>query len=78
VSEEAIEPTIWSHETDCLPDNHRLAGDMVYCDSCRKIVHSANNECMQVWLEAKNGNFCFKCFYDDFYKDGCLELNSES
>jgi hypothetical protein len=63
-----IEPKIHSHIEDCLEEAHPLAFEQVYCDGRKtdanhdKILHAANNECMQTWVETGRGNFCWKCF----------------
>lgn len=57
------EPLIHSHESDCLPDNHRLANSSVYCSLCKMMVHAFNNECMAMWVETGLGNYCIDCFY---------------
>jgi len=57
------EPNIHSHITDVLDDSHPLAYETVYCDKCRSaMLHAANNECMQTWIETGKGNFCTHCF----------------
>ena len=56
------EPRIHSHITDCLPHSHLSAYDMVYCCTCKNILHAANNECMQTWVETGIGPFCIMCF----------------
>lgn len=56
------EPLIHSHITDCLPEDHPMAYEFVYCDKCGDTLHACNNECMQTWTEMQRGNFCTKCF----------------
>ena len=58
------EPQIHSHITDVLADEHPLAYDHVECVVCKELVHAANNECMQTWVESGSGNYCLKCFAD--------------
>ena len=53
-----------SHITDELPSKHPLANEQVYCKSCGELVHAANNECMQTWVETGDGSFCVTCFAD--------------
>ncbi len=65
----AREPRIHSHIEDCLPENHPLAFKQVSCDSKRpdgswlhdELLHAANNECMQTWVETGEGNYCWAC-----------------
>lgn len=66
-----IEPSIHSHLTDVLPDDHHLANKTVYCQDCHEMLHCENNECMQTWVEFPlrsdrgqviGGNYCIKCF----------------
>ena len=58
------EPLLHSHITDKLPDDHPRASTTVFCDSCGKMVHAANNECMTPWVEfdCTGGNVCLQCF----------------
>ena len=60
-----IEPIIHSHITDLLPAFNKLAFETVYCKSCGVMVHAANNECMQTWVESGAGAHCIKCFAED-------------
>lgn len=57
-----LEPRIWSHITDALPDEHPLAFKTLYCKTCDAMVHCGNNECMQTWVETSNGPYCIECF----------------
>lgn len=69
---ENSEPLIHSHREDCLPTDHPLAHETVFCDKCGDMVHAANNECMDTWVELPDkdtittvpiyGNFCLRCF----------------
>jgi hypothetical protein len=56
------EPRIHSHITDCLPDDHPLAYSGVACRTCLALLHAANNECMQTWVETGRGTYCLACF----------------
>ena len=64
------DPVLHTHIEDMLPDHHPLAFQQVRCDSkvrCeqwqeRALLHAANNECMQTWVETGKGNFCLSCF----------------
>jgi hypothetical protein len=58
---ESDEPRVHSHLTDSLPNAHPLAFTQVYCAACRCLVHAANNECMQTWVEFSNGAVCSQC-----------------
>lgn len=63
------EPLLHSGITDCLPDDHPLAHESVYCQECKEMVHAFNNENMQAWFETEQGPFCLKCFariYNEF------------
>ncbi|MCW2900297.1 MAG: hypothetical protein JWO67_2562 [Streptosporangiaceae bacterium] len=57
-----LEPRIWSHITDELPEGHPLAQEAVACIVCRKLVHADYNECMATWVETGRGPYCFGCF----------------
>jgi len=57
-----IEPKIHSHLTDVLPESHPLAQEEVFCAECGEMVHAANNECMQTWVETGAGAYCLRCF----------------
>jgi len=62
------EPIVHSLISDCLPENHPLAHEEVFCDTCNEMVHCFNNECMRMWFECNdrfNGkiNYCLECFY---------------
>jgi hypothetical protein len=59
-----LEPRIWSHITDQLPDAHPLAFAAVYCRSCGALVHASNNECMTTWVETGKGGFCIEHFVE--------------
>ena len=54
-------PVAHTELEDCLPKDHPLAHDDVYCKGCGVMVHAFNNECMQGWMETVEGNFCFTC-----------------
>lgn len=60
------EPLIHSHITDCLPVDHPLAFETIYCAcpncACQEMLHAGNNECMQTWVETGKGTFCVPCF----------------
>lgn len=64
------EPLIHSGITDTLPQDHPLAYEPVYCDSCSRcatMLHASNNENMQTWVEISGtskwrGNYCLPCF----------------
>jgi hypothetical protein len=56
------EPKIHSHIDDELPDTHPLAWETVFCVQCRAMLHAANNECMQTWVETGKGAYCLKDF----------------
>ena len=57
------EPIVHSHVEDLLPEKHPLAFEHVSCDACKEVLlHAANNECMQTWIETEYGNYCTKCF----------------
>lgn len=56
------EPSIHSHITDGLEEDHPLAYTCVYCDACHEMVHCANNECMQTWVEYRDQAWCLECF----------------
>jgi len=60
------EPKIHSDVEDGLPDDHPLAFTHISCSNptCDVLVHSANNECMDTWIETGKGNFCLRCFLD--------------
>ena len=60
-----LEPLIHSHITDVLPDLHPLAFETISCKACGVMVHAANNECMQTWVESGVGAHCIKCFAVD-------------
>lgn len=70
-SAERIEPRIWSHITDVLPDDHPLAWSTVYCVTCERdgMVHAANNECMTTWVETGKGAYCLPHFVDAVRND---------
>jgi len=53
---------IYHDVDDCLPQNHPLAWDSVYCKECNCMLHASNNEFMQPWFETELGNFCWDCF----------------
>lgn len=63
-----MEPQIHSHIEDRLPEFHRLAFKQVRCDTQKpfhdELLHAANNECMQTWVETGQGNFCWECACD--------------
>jgi hypothetical protein len=79
------EPRIHSHIIDILPDGYKGLNDKakpfksVYCDQCDVMVHAGNNECMQTWIETRNGNFCTDCLVlqtvlnDDWPQEGDLK-----
>ena len=56
------EPRVHSHITDCLPANHPLARQRVYCDRCDTLLHMLTNSCMRTWIESGRGNYCMRCF----------------
>ena len=56
------DPIIHSHIEDLLPDLHPLAFVTVNCKVCNELLHAANNECMQTWVETGQGNYCIKHF----------------
>lgn len=56
------DPVLWSHASDCLPDDHPLAWRGASCTGCGCLVHAANNECMQTWVETGKGAYCLACF----------------
>lgn len=56
------EPLIHSHITDELEEDHPWAYTCVYCDTCGRMVHCANNECMQTWVEYQQKAWCIWCF----------------
>lgn len=53
-----VEPIIHSHITDLLDDDHPLAFRQVHCELCGELVHAANNECMQSWVEFAGHIIC--------------------
>lgn len=55
------EPLVHTGIQDGLDEIHPLAHKSIYCDSCGKMVHAFNNECMQDWLEFEDANLCWKC-----------------
>lgn len=72
------EPQIHSHVVDCLPDEHPLARNSVFCLRCGVLVHAINNECMQTWFETGLGNFCMPCFVVEAIKrDDATTLEDE-
>ncbi len=58
-----IEPLVHSYISDGLPTDHKWATESVYCEDCNVMVHAFNNECMQPWIEAEQGNYCFECLH---------------
>lgn len=46
---------------DCLPEDHPLAHEDIYCKRCGAMLHAFNNELMQDWTESEEGNFCLPC-----------------
>jgi len=58
------DPVLHTHVEDILPSGHPLAFQHISCDGpkCGKLLHSANNECMQSWIETGMGNYCLPCF----------------
>lgn len=59
-----FEPRIWSHITDCLPEDHPLrAHPALACGVCGHGVH-VDNECMDTWVETGRGIYCFGCFVE--------------
>ena len=69
---EEQEPLIHSHITDCLPEEHPLADESVYCKECNIMCHAFNNECLTTWVESKWGNYCMECFCKKHHIDGVL------
>lgn len=59
-----IEPRIWSGITDCLPDDHPLAWETLSCSTCGTMVHAANNENMDTWVETGRDVFCLPHFVE--------------
>lgn len=60
---DGFEPLIHSDITDCLPENHPLAYETIYCKSCGEMIHCGNNECMQTWVEIDlKTYYCLNCF----------------
>ena len=57
-----IDPILHSHISDMLPELHPLAYEHLNCKHCGELVHAANNECMQTWIESGEGNYCLSCF----------------
>lgn len=55
------EPIVHSTITDCLPEDHPLAHEEVFCADCKAMLHAFNNECMQPWLEFPDANLCWEC-----------------
>ena len=56
------DPVLHSHVEDMLPAAHALAFQQVHCAGCGALLHAANNECMQTWIETGRGNYCVPCF----------------
>lgn len=59
-----MEPKIHSFIEDSLPENHPLAREDVHCKTCDRMVHAFNNECMTIWVETGQGNFCMQHFIE--------------
>ena len=58
------EPLLHTFVEDIIPDwqNDKLV-ESIYCKECEKMLHcTTNNECMNIWIETKGGNFCLECF----------------
>jgi hypothetical protein len=55
------EPQIHSFEADCLPEEHPLAHETVFCAKCSNMVHAFNNECMTPWVEWRGKVLCLEC-----------------
>jgi hypothetical protein len=66
------EPVIHSQITDELPEGHPLAFEHLECRACGELIHSANNECMQTWVETGRGGFCLRCFFARCDDNGVL------
>jgi len=41
---------------------HPLAYEQVNCKRCGELLHAANNECMQTWVETGKGDYRLICF----------------
>jgi len=44
----------------------RRNGGNVQCKRCNLFVHLDSDTLLEDWVETGKGNFCFRCFFDEY------------